>query len=435
MPSMRKKIEEYYLQLNQIQDTKQEVVNEEDKQYAAHTVGMHTCDMQLSEQQLCSAINAIEYTQVNQGWYPAQKKLTELLKKHPLRLEVKYLAAKLYFYSYQVSLQTKQLRKAETFIMKCISIEPHNSQFIQLQQDIIQCKQQKKSNYAFLVLLIFGFITALTLVFTNTPKIHSTPPPITLAGQKYSVPITLQTSPQLQGIQFQFSKGTIQHAPSATSNAFSFNFHCRLSSKEYEITELALHTFFLGNNNQELADSYYWFWTEGSMSLRPNENYYYRDQELWHGIEFSAQPQRIQRVEMRVEGIQKYKTAPKAPSTKQIPITWPKGQPAGCQLDIRQRHNRILTQNSAKKITNQSLLLEITNTSQKPLQAFSLQFTWHNSEQQQIAQETHTVILQGEPPLQPQQRMVFLLDKKFEGKKWSFPKPFHQLQIGVVDAK
>ncbi len=427
-----KQLELYIQRLYKIQEERKQQLDQKDLLSAAEAVGLTEFEMKEIEERSQNHLKRAESFVGVERWIEAEEEIKQALELNYLRVEFLFAAADFYLKKYKATRIPASLNSADNYARKCLDFIPD----FKPAQDILATTSflLKKRRQTKRIKIALGFTIAPFLLLTIWMLINEAfiqRWPTGLEGEAYTVPIVLGEHPDIDGVGIQFSDGIIQHENISGSRSFNLNFHCVVSSNKFELTELGFQAIFLDKNGEQLADSYYWFWTEGTMSLRPNENYYYRDDSKWAGNYFNISPDRIAKIEMRLQGFQKYSGAFGYPESKLQPVEWIAARDSRHGLEVRQRKNLVTVTNNTDRSTVQQLLLELKNTGEKDIRALSLAFEWYDNKGILIEQQIGTILKQDEPVFFPKQTLVYFLDKQFSENPWGFPKPFDSLKIKV----
>lgn len=425
-------LEKYIYRLYEIQEERRNLITEADLRVAAESVGLS--EQEIDELELSSAkqlSRAKSYTRT-EHWEEAEKELKKAMQLNSMRPEYVFALAELYWKWYRKTGRKKQLHDACSYAQGVIALSPSHKAAEHLLLAIEERKKknrtQKRIYYSLSailtpLLILFLFLLVKEIILSNIPT--------GLEGRKYEVPIEIVPDKQLEGLTMNFSKGQVIHPDYISASNFDFTFNSSINANKFELVELGFRASFRNRNDEEVADAFYWYWYEGQMSLRPHDWYYFRENQAWSSGYFNNKPDEIKYVKMEIQGVKRYSGATVYPESEAIDVNWISAKPNGLDLAILQRSHTVGVLNETDRKTEQKLLLEIKNTGTQPCKEIILNLDWFHKGGEKIRSELFTVIELGEKTLEPNDKLVYLVNKQFSGEPWKYPNPFSTFRVGV----
>ncbi len=415
----QKAIEAYIQKVMSLREQEQ-VLSTQYLENLAREVGLDEEDLQrvrsLVEQLYTQALSFIEFGNIED----ALKNLEQIVVLAPNHFEAYYLLATCYYEKGKQSTHNHDLNKAKGYLQQCLQIQPTNTRVIALLSKIkaAEKRYQKKSMWLFLGIIV---LSAVVFYFVsqeaqkpslseeqgsplNTQESNSSTSEENSGSVKpnNSIALELVESPAGEGLRFITYKQEYNRYEG--QKAYSVRIEGYLQLTDIEINELTLQLEALNAQGEVLEVRTQAVHRRSDQILRagdmiPVSILIYKDK-------LSGFPE-ITKARLSYQNIQ-ISSVPGisyAPSPEQ-PFAWGIKKPENYDFKLALRHANILENEFTGGKSYYTLVFEITNTGNLPIQTLVLNYKWKNQSGAVVHQQESYAVSSSLPPLRRGQKFV-----------------------------
>lgn len=415
----QKAIEAYIQKVMSLREQEQ-VLSSQYLEDLAREVGLDEEDLQrvrtLVEQLYTQALSFIEFGNTED----ALKNLEQIVVLSPDHFEACYLLANCYYEKDKQNTHNHDLNKAKDYLQHCLRLQPTNTRAIALLSDIRRAERryQKKSMWLFL-----GLVLLAGIVFYFVSQESQSPAPLEESKQplntqedissqkeehseptksKNSIELIFVEDPTAKGLNFLPHKQEYNRYEDAKSYAVKIEGYLKLV--DVEVNELAIQLEVLNAQGEVLEIRSQTVLRRSDPMLRsgdmvPVALLVYKDKvsDFPKIVKARLSFQNIQA--SRIPDI-RYEASPK------YPFAWGIKKPENYDIKLALRYSNILDNEFTGGKSYYTLVFEVSNVGNLPIQTLVLNYVWKNKSGELIHKQESYAASSNLPPLRRGQTFI-----------------------------